>query len=422
MLVTADFIHDIITPDPETDDTMRALERTPPTIFTLICLTGVATLSLNMFLPSLVNIAADFEVDYTLVSLSIAGYLAMTAVLQIIIGPLSDRYGRRPVLLGAIVLFSLASLGCLLAQNIWVFLLFRLLQGAIIAGGTLSRVVVRDMMPPQQAASLLGYIAMAMAVAPMLGPMVGGALDELFGWRSNFLAFALVGTALLVLTWYDLGETNKSPSETFGRQMRTYPILMRSRHFWGYASCMAFSTGAFFVFIAGVPLIANVLFDMSAGTLGIYMGSITGGFFLGSFYAGRLAGIYQLTTMMLAGRVIACTGLLIGLLLFAVGYESELALFGSTIFVGFGNGITMPSSNVGAMSIRSDLAGTASGLAGTLTVGCGAVLTWLSGVFVTETTGANALLGLMLFVSFLGLLSALWVAYLDREALRQEVP
>lgn len=390
-------------------------EKTPPTIFTLICLTGVATLSFNMFLPSLVNIAREFEAGYTLVSVSIAGYLAVTAVLQIVIGPLSDRYGRRPVLLVAIIVFSLASLGCLLAQNIWMFLLFRLLQGAIIAGGALSRVIVRDMLPPKEAASTLGYIAMAMAVAPMLGPMVGGALDELFGWRSSFTAFAAIGAALLALTWVDLGETNTSPSETFKDQIRAYPLLLRSGQFWGYAGCMAFSVGGYFAFIAGAPLVATVLYDMSAGTLGIYLGSITGGFILGSLVAGRLARRFALTTMMLSGRAIACLGLAVGIALFASGYVHEFALFGSTLFVGFGNGITMPSSNVGIMSIRSDLAGTASGLAGALTVLVGAVLTWLAGVIVTEEAAALALLGLMFAATFLGLLSAFWVLVLDKS-------
>ncbi|WP_420346210.1 multidrug effflux MFS transporter [Pelagibius sp.] len=399
---------------------MSSTDRTPPTILTLILLTGVSILSLNMFVPSLVNIAVDLDADYALVSLSIAGYLAVTAVLQIVIGPLSDRYGRRPVLLGAIVLFTVASLGCLLAETVWVFLFFRLLQGAIVAGGALSRVVVRDMVPPKQAASLLGYIAMAMAVAPMLGPMVGGALDELFGWRSSFLVFALVGIALFGLTWIDLGETNPNPSQTFRSQVRSYPVLLRSRRFWGYAGCMAFSTGAFFAFIAGAPLVATALFQISPGMLGLYVGSITGGFVLGSYGAARFAKDFELETMMLAGRVVACTGLTVGLLLFAAGLEHELALFGCTIFVGLGNGITMPSANVGAMSVRSDLAGTASGLAGALTMAAGAVLTWMAGAVVTEETGAMTLLGLMFATSFLGLLCAWWVRAPDRQASSRE--
>ncbi|WP_299394952.1 multidrug effflux MFS transporter [Pelagibius sp.] len=400
---------------------MAPADRTPPRMLTLILLTGVSILSLNMFVPSLVNIAADLDADYTLVSLAIAGYLAVTAVLQIVIGPLSDRYGRRPVLLWAIALFALASLGCLMAEDVWVFLFFRLLQAAIVAGGALSRVVVRDMVPPKEAAGMLGTIAMAMAVAPMLGPMVGGALDELFGWRSSFLAFALMGVALFGLTWVDLGETNASPSQTFGAQIRSYPLLLRSGRFWGYAGCMAFSTGAFFAFIAGAPLVATALFQVSPGMLGLYVGSITGGFVLGSFAAARLAKGFELETMMLAGRIVACSGLAAGLLLFSGGVVHELALFGATVFVGIGNGITMPSSNVGAMSVRTDLAGTASGLAGALTMGAGALLTWTAGIVVTEQSGAMALLGLMFATSFLGLLCAWWAHGLARQKRTREV-
>ncbi|PCJ76910.1 MAG: Bcr/CflA family drug resistance efflux transporter [Rhodobacteraceae bacterium] len=389
----------------------------PPRLITLIFLTGLSTLSLNMFLPSLVNIAEDFEADYAIVSLSIAGYLAITAILQIMIGPLSDRFGRRPVLLGALSIFVIASLGCLLAENIWVFLLFRFLQGAIIAGSALSPAIVRDMMPAKQAASILGYIAMAMAIAPMLGPMLGGALDELFGWRSSFLAYIVIGLTVFTLAWRDLGETNKTPSKSFERQMKAYPALLGSQRFWGYALCTAFSTGAFYIFLAGAPLVTRVLFDMSAGTLGIYLGSITGGFFVGSFIAARFSKAHSLATMMLTGRIIACTGLLMGLALFALGVAHEFSLFGATIFVGIGNGVTMPSSNAGAMSVRSDLAGSASGLAGALTVGGGAILTGVSGAIVTESSGAMGLLGMMFGTSFLGLLCAVWVLSLDRKHL-----
>ena len=108
--------------------------KSPPHFFTLVFLTALSTLSLNMFLPSLASIAADLKVDYATVSLSVAGYLAVTVIIQICAGPLSDRIGRRPVLLAALTLFCFASLGCALAQNIWVFLAFRLLQGGIISG------------------------------------------------------------------------------------------------------------------------------------------------------------------------------------------------------------------------------------------------------------------------------------------------
>lgn len=392
-----------------------AVSKTPPKIATLILLTGATTLSLNMFLPSLVNIAAEFGVNYALVSTSIAGYLVATAVLQVIIGPLSDRYGRRPVMLWAVTIFALASLGCLFAQDIWTFLMFRMLQGAIITGGALARVIVRDTREPAEAIGLLGYISMAMAIAPMLGPMVGGVLDEAFGWRSSFALYTIIGIALIVLTWFDLGETNTSPSTTFGHQFRAWPLLVQSQAFWAYSGCIAFSTGAFYAFIAGVPLVASAFFDMSPGVLGVYMGSITGGFFCGSFVAARLAKRIAPLNMMITGRVLACLGLSAGLILFSSGVVHEFALFGATIFVGVGNGLTMPAANVGVMSVRADLAGTASGLSGSMTVAAGAALTWMAGALVNAEIGAIVLLALMFGASFLGLLSAIWAARLTKQ-------
>lgn len=401
-------------PEPKVTYPMAAT-RTPPSIATLILLTGATTLSLNMFLPSLVTIAEEFGVDYALVSISIAGYLVATAVLQLIIGPLSDRYGRRPVILWAVAIFAAASLGCLFAQDIWTFLMFRMLQGAIITGGALARVIVRDTRDPAEAIGLLGYISMAMAIAPMLGPMVGGVMDEFFGWRSSFVLYTGIGFALIVLTWIDLGETNTSPSATFGHQFRAWPHLIRSQAFWAYSGCIAFSTGAFYAFIAGVPLVASAFFEMSPGILGIYMGSITGGFFCGSFVAARLAKRAPPLTMMITGRVLACAGLSVGLVLFSIGIVHEFALFGATIFVGVGNGLTMPAANVGVMSVRADLAGTASGLSGAMTVACGAILTWMAGGLVNAETGAIILLILMLSASLLGLLSALWAMRLAKR-------
>lgn len=387
----------------------------PPKMLTLVLLTALSVLSLNMFLPSLSNMARDFQTDYALVNLSIAGYLAITAVLQLIMGPLSDRYGRRPVLLAGLAIFVLASLGCALATDIWIFLGFRVVQGAIISGAALSSAVVRDMVPAQEAASLMGYIAMAMAIAPMLGPMFGGALDELFGWRASFWTYAGLGAALLVLCWVDLGETNKAPSDTFAKQFQSYPELIRSRRFWGYAVCTAFSTGAFYAFLSGIPLVAQTVFDLPPAKLGIYMGTITAGFFLGSFLSGRYAKRFALTTMMISGRIVACGGLLLGLTLFSAGIVNEISLFGTTVFVGIGNGLTNPSSNAGALSVRPELAGSASGLSGALTVGAGAVLTSFTGAFMTEEYAVYKLVGMMLFCSAMALVAALAVLWIDRR-------
>lgn len=386
----------------------------PPRMLTLVMITALSVLSLNMFLPSLSNMAEDFQADYAVVALSIAGYLGITAVLLLIMGPLSDRFGRRPVLLVGMAVFTLASLVCALAANVWLFLGFRVLQGAVISGA-LSLAVIRDMAPPQEAASKIGYVTMAMAVAPMLGPMLGGALDELFGWRASFLAFTGFGAAAFALCWVDLGETNKTPSETFAKQFRTYPALFRSRRFWGYALCMAFATSSFYAFLAGAPLVAVTLLGLSPAALGFYLGTITAGFTFGSFLSGRYAKRHALTTMMILGRLVAAAGLLAGLALFLAGFVHAASLFGAAVLVGLGNGLTMPSCNAGALSVRPKLAGSASGLAGALTVGGGAVVTSLTGAVVTEETGAYALLGTMLFCTLAALIAALTVLRIDRR-------
>ena len=394
---------------------MKYAATSPPRFFTLVFVTGLSVVSLNMFLPSLANIAQEFGADYSIVSLSIAGYLAITAVLQLVIGPLSDRYGRRPVLLAGLAIFVLASIGCIFATDVWTFLAFRVLQGAITAGGVLPYAIIRDSAGEQEAAGRMGYLSMAMAVAPMVGPMFGGALDELFGWRSNFLVFALLGLAALILCWFDLGETNRSRSETFRKQFQAYPELIRSRRYWGYTLCITFSVGAFYIFITGVPLIARSVFDISPTELGFFIGSITAGFLTGSFLAGRYSRSVPLTTMMITGRVVACTGLTVGLVLVLFGFVNVFTVFGATICVGLGNGLTMPSANSGALSVRPRLAGSASGFKGALTVGGGAVLTSLATAVLTEGGGAYQLLAMMLLCSVVALLAAVDVLRVNRR-------
>lgn len=389
--------------------------RTPPHLATLIVLPAVSVLSLNMFLPSLVNIAADLDADYATVSLAVAGYLAVTAIIQLVVGPLSDRTGRRPVLLVALTSFSIASLACSLAQDVWMFLIFRMLQGGIISGYALSLAIVRDTTSERKAAGLIGYISMTMAIAPMLGPMLGGVLDTAFGWRANFYFYAVFGLLLLVICWIDLGETKPARSTQTGASPESLRTLIREPLFWAYSLCTTFSTGAFYIFLAGAPLVAMSEFGVTTAQLGFYIGTITAGFMLGSFLSGRLAPQHEPSTMMLAGRLTACAGLTVGLATMLAGYMTPIIFFGSTIFVGLGNGLTMPSSNASAMSVRPNLAGSAAGLNGALVVAGGAILTSLTGL-ILPTNGAGLVLHLlMLAASGAGLVSVLWAICLQSQ-------
>ncbi|UXN72670.1 MFS transporter [Devosia sp. A8/3-2] len=178
----------------------------PPSLTTLIVITATSTVTLNMIVPSLTNIARDLEADYAPVSLAPGGYLAVTAAVQLGVGPLADRIGRRPVLLVALAVFTLASLGCAMAQNVWMLLAFRMLQAAVVSGYVLSLAIVRDTNEGGDAARLLGRISMAMALAPMLGPMLGSVLDAAFGWRMIFVLYAVAGAGLLCPAWTDVGK------------------------------------------------------------------------------------------------------------------------------------------------------------------------------------------------------------------------
>ncbi|WP_037254950.1 multidrug effflux MFS transporter [Roseobacter sp. SK209-2-6] len=388
--------------------------QTPPHMLSLIFVTALAVLSLNMFLPSLARIAADFEVSYAQVNLALGGYLALSALLQLIMGPLSDRFGRRPVMLASLALFGVASVGCVLAQDFWVFLGFRLLQGMVVAGQVVSRAAIRDMYSTKEAASKLGYVTMAMALAPMLGPMLGGALDMAFGWRSGFVLYALLGFGLLGLCWADWGETNFQRASTFGKQMQSYPELFTSRRFWGYSLCMAFSIGGFYAFITGAPLVAEAWFDLSPAMLGLGIGIITGGFMVGNFVTGRLAHRVPLNNLILAGRISAILGPVVGLTFFVADRGHELIFFGAAICVGFGNGLTVANASAGLMSVRPHLAGSAAGLSGALTVALGAVMTTLTGVLVTPESAPLIVLAIILGSSLCAFAAILYVRWLDR--------
>ncbi|MEX0302019.1 MAG: multidrug effflux MFS transporter [Leisingera sp.] len=388
--------------------------KSPPHLFTLIVLTAFATLSLNMFLPSLPGIARDLEADYATVSLALSGYLAVTALIQLIAGPLSDRVGRRPVLLAATALFAAASLVCALAQDVWTFLAFRMLQGGMISGYALSLAIVRDTSSEQKAAGLIGYISMAMAVAPMLGPVLGGLLDAAFGWRASFHFYAGSGLALFCLCWADLGETRPVRADAAPLPPGGAGVLLRAPLFWAYSSCSAFSTGAFYIFLTGAPLVAARQFGVPPAELGIYIGSITAGFMAGSLISARLAPHCAPATLMLAGRLLACAGIGAGLAIALVGQITPMLIFGSTVFVGLGNGMTMPSCNAAAMSVAPRLAGSAAGVNGALTVAAGSVLTALTGWCLPAANPAPVLLLLMLLASAAGLAAVLAAIRLRR--------
>jgi DHA1 family bicyclomycin/chloramphenicol resistance-like MFS transporter len=370
--------------------------RTPPHILTLVALVGTSTLAMNLFLPSLPAMAEYFATDYGLVQLSVGLFLGVNALLQLVVGPLSDRYGRRPVILGGIVLFLLATLGCLWAETIEVFLAFRMAQAAIVVAMVLGRAVVRDLYPQDQAASMLGYVTMGMSVVPMVGPALGGVLEGWFGWHSNFWALFAAGAALLALTWRDLGETAPRTGGTFRDQVRQYPELLTSRRFWGYCAASAFASGAFFAYLGGAPFVGAVVFGMDPATLGLFFGAPAVGYMIGNGLSGRYSADAGIDRMIAIGAAVQAGGLAILLMLTLAGLTSEWVFFGFMSFLGLGNGMVIPNATAGMLSVRPHLAGTASGLGGAMMIGGGALLSAVAGKLLQLGGGALPLVALML--------------------------
>lgn len=381
---------------------------------TLVFLSALAILPINFFLPSLPQIATEFGVDYWIIGLSLAAYAIVSACLQLILGPLSDRFGRRPVILGALAVFIVASIGCAMAPNAWIFLACRMVQAVIAPTYAVALAVIRDTTTREQAAARFGYLAMAWAVAPMLGPTVGGLIDQVLGWRASFYGLTLLGIAVLALCWTDLPETNRSRSRTMLEQYRVYPELLGSRRFLAYCLCMAFSVGAFYAFLAGAPVAASA-FDLSSAVLGLCMGSITGGFMLGSLLAARLAGTLPATTILISGRLLACAGLVFGIVLYFAGIGHVLALFGPCLFVGVSNGLTQPGANAAAISVRSGQTGSAAGLAGAITVAGASIMAAIAGAVLTEENARCGLLMVMLASAIVALGAALFVRHLENK-------
>lgn len=395
--------------------------QTPPHILTLAMATAFGSLAMNIFLPSLPAIAEYFATDYSVAQLAVTLYLFANAVLQLVIGPLSDRYGRRRVMLFFMAVALVATLLAIIAPTIELFLLARLLQGTAIAGMVIGRAVIRDMVGPAKAASMIGYVTMAMTLAPMLGPIAGGYLDEWFGWQSTFLLLFVFGLIAIVLVFRDLGETHHNRATSMTAQIALMPQLFRSAPFWFFCGTAAFSSGGFFAFVGGGPYLASEVFNLAPSQYGFYFAFAGVGYILGNFISGRFAARIGIARMMLAGGCVMFAGMIIALALIFLGATHPLSVFGPVVFVGLGNGIALPSANAGIVGVRPQLAGAASGLGGFLQIGGGAAISMLAGHVLGPGTGPLPLILLMAACAALSILSTIGVIAVSHKPEAEKV-
>ena len=378
-------------------------------MFTLICLAAIGALALNMHLPSLPAIADTFNVSYSVTTLSITLFLAMNAVFQIFVGPLSDRYGRRPVVLGSLSIFCLSSVGCILATNFEAFLFCRVLQAVVVAGLVISRAAVRDSYSQDQAASVLGYIAMGFSVLPLVGPAFGGMLEVKFSWIASFWVLLGVGIFIFILTYFDMGETNRHKTNSMAEQFRAYPELLKARRFWGYSLTAAFTAGGYYAYLGGAAYIGRELFELSPDVLGFYIGSPVLGYVIGNWVSGRFSVFFGINKMISMGSIITSMGMALCISLFILTDPIPISFFGCVLLTGIGHGMVLPNANAGMMSVRPHLAGSASGLGGTLNTGGGAIIATATAAVLTPGTGALPLIFIMFSTSIMSIVALVYV-------------
>ena len=356
---------------------------------------------------------AYFETEYSRMQLSVALFLFMNGLLHIFIGPLSDRFGRRPVSILSVIVFLFATVGCIFAPTVEVFLAFRMMQAAIVTGIVLSRAIVRDMVPQNEAASMIGYVTMGMALVPMIAPTVGGTLDAAFGWQASFCLMLAFGLLLLAFLYFDLGETAANRPASFYQQFREYPELFRSRRFWAYAAVSASASGNFFAFLGGAPIIGSVHFGLTPTELGLYFGLTAFGYMTGNFISGRYSVRTGTSRMVLIGALLLIPCPAGAALAHLMDWSHPIGFYGFMMIIGIGNGIILPNATAGMLSVRPQLAGTASGIGGALTIGGGAGVSAYAGIILSANPDPLPLTAIFAVCVALGVAAAISIRFIE---------
>jgi len=368
-----------------------------PSLAILIAISWVNPLALNIYVPSMPRIIEALHTDAATVQLTLSLFLASVAVAQLILGPVSDIFGRRPVVLIGMVVFVFASGLCSMAQSVEMLIVGRILQAAGGCSGiVLARSIVRDLFSHQRAASMIGYVTAGMAIAPLLGPAIGGVLDQFYGWRASFVLVTLLGAGVLVSAWLDLHETNRNRgrADGFGRMFSGFSILARYPLFWSYTFTMSFASGVFFGFLGAAPFVSSQVMGLSPAGYGLYFAMIAGGYMIGNVISGRFAEKVGTSVLIMAGGILCLAATLAMMAAFVSGLLHPLAMFGPMFFVGIANGLITPAAMAGVVSLRPEHAGAASGIAGSLQLGGGAIATFSITIAITSADGTISALPL----------------------------
>lgn len=377
-----------------------------PSLFILVLCSTVQPFALNVLAPATPSIARALSSDYGTIQLTLTLYLATVAVSQLLVGPLSDRIGRRPCVIGGLLLFVVGSLIGAATSSLVPVLGARMLQAA--GAGTafaLVRAIARDLGGKDEAASLIGYITMAMVVAPMIAPLVGGTIDKSLGWRAIFLAMAALGAVAVIGAWRGLPETRKPPEKPGGwlDSLRAFPILFGERAFVLHSLGVAMTSAVFFTFIAGAPYVVVEHLKASPMTYGLLFIMMSGSYMFGNFLTGRFSMRFGAERLASVGTKISCVGVALAAAAPFLFEWQAWMIFAPLVLNGIGNGLTIGPLTAAALSVRPDMAGSAAGITGFLQLGAGALGSYVAGILTPGWPPAFLLLMLLATVTALAL-------------------
>jgi DHA1 family bicyclomycin/chloramphenicol resistance-like MFS transporter len=351
----------------------------------LTALVALGQISTSIYIPSMPSIVVDLATTPSRVNLTLSGFLLGFALCQMIFGPISDRFGRRPVLFAGLGFYLAASLLCTFAPDIRVLIAGRVLQGmAACAGPVLGRAIVRDIYGPSRTAAAMAYIGAALAVSPAVAPIIGGYLQVWFGWRAAFVFLTAVGALIFVATWLLLAETNPRDRgyESGGAPglLNACATLLRDRRYLGYTLVVAFVFAGLMAFAAGGPFVFIELLGLSPEHYGMLSIFTVAAYLVGSLAAGRLDGrlaLHRLVLLGIAGALIG-GGATVALAAFAslsvVGVVAPMAIFTA------GLGMALPTGIASAMAPFPRIAGAASALLGLIQMLVAAAASFAVGV------------------------------------------
>ncbi|GAB5467323.1 MAG: Bcr/CflA family multidrug efflux MFS transporter [Rhodospirillales bacterium] len=380
---------------------------------------ALGPLATDLYLPSLPAIGRAFDRPVADTQLTLSVFLAGFALSQLIYGPLADRFGRKPVMLTGLAIFLAASIFCALAWSLEALLVGRLLQAlGICAGPVLGRAVVRDAWGADRSARILSYTGSAMAIAPAVGPIIGGVLEAAFGWRASFLALSLFAFGLLTLVLLRLPETNRQPDPTAlqpGRMLANFILLLRHRSYLGYALITALGYAGLFAFISGSSFLLIDSLGLSPLNYGFSFAAVIVGYITGAFVSGRYGGRIGGERMIVLGVGLSLLAALLGMALALSGVLNLWSVIGATTCFFLASGLMLPNAVAGALRHYPHMAGAASSLMGFIQMSIAAIL----GIAVGQAhDGSHLPMASAILFCALGILLS-W-SVLVRPGLRQD--